>query len=220
MSHVITPVRAICSLTLLILASSQLSGCAILAMKKQQEQLAQQQAEQLALAEQQQRDAARLQKIGQARQAYLEQALDAHDFAMTCPELREVASKEMLKNGLSLSYESNDTMLISNWAYVNAEYGQTYDHRVKKTRKSSKNRQLVEVTPKEEGRCDLSASYLLVVEDGQTYKERATDFEATMIKLVDPTTYEEIEREFIAIEQQFPAETEGTGESASQSSAQ
>lgn len=208
------------SMTMLIaatalFATSTLSGCGVLAIKKQfeaQEQLQKDMANQQSEAKRRilanQREVERQNKITAARQAYLQQTLNGHDFAMKCGELREKVDNAVIKRGSTVASESKPLFVITEWNHVSADYAQRSDYSVQKTRKASKSRYAIELKEKGAARCDVEASYQYIAEDGNQMNDRALDFEAQLLKELEPQKYAQVEAEFIAIGDQFPKEDE------------
>lgn len=196
------------SIAIVLALAPALPGCALFAIKQQRDQQAayeEQVKQQQAQAAAQMKEAERQQKIAEARSTYLQQELDAQQYAVACEALAAEVEKVIVKMGRSVT-DHQSGMLVTDWSYVQAKYEETYDYRIRQTRAASKSRYVAELVPASDGAaCKVKASFQYADDNGTEMSDRALDLEARVLQQVEPEKYAEIEAEFKAIEQRHPA---------------
>jgi hypothetical protein len=181
------------------------SGCAVIGIANALEQHRQHEAlvaKAQADAAAAQREGARQVKIAEARTQYLQSQLDAQVYRGSCGQLAAAVQKVVIKLGTSI-VEQTPELVVTAWSYVSAEYAQTSDYRIRKTRKSSQSRYVVDLKPVSGG-CRVSAEFQYRDEAGVTGSERALDLESRVMREVEPARYAEVEKHYLDIEATFP----------------
>jgi hypothetical protein len=196
------------SAVLILALAPLLPGCALFAIKQQQDQQAayeKQMKDAQAQAAVATKEAERQVKIAEARTAYLEQELDAQQYALACTALSTEVERVIVKMGRSV-VEQSEGMLVTDWSHVQAQYEATYDYRIRQTRAASKSRYVAELVPQSDGAaCKVKGVFQYSDQNGTEASDRALDLEARVLEQVEPERYAKIEAEFKAIEQRYPA---------------